>query len=124
MESALRPCRDTSLEKGVSMIAVGVSVHDRDREVGKLLDQALDVAYAVPRVYQGRPLLPRDEVGDDLLELAWLVEGVDFRGKLVDLEPGEGCLDLLKSLPRLAGQALIPFPGDDEVFSVLASHLG
>ena len=51
------------------------------------------------------------------MELARLIDGVDAVGELADLEPSVAGLDLPESLPGFAGEILVPFLGDDEVFT-------
>ena len=95
---------------------MGVCRDDCEGEICELVGEPLDIPHIISRIDEGSGFLADGEVGDHFLELARFVYGVDVVGEFVDLESGVADLDLPESLPGFAGEVLVPFLGDDEVF--------
>lgn len=76
------------------VVEVGVRVEHDDRKGSETPDDGADFADAEAGVEQEGALVAEDEIGEDLLILARLVEGVDAAGQLIDFEPAVGDVEL------------------------------
>lgn len=68
------------------VVAMGVSVHHDHRQLGEVSHHITDPADSHERIHQQSPARALDKVGDRLLKVVRLVDGVDSRADAVHLE--------------------------------------
>ena len=90
------------------MVEVGVGVHHHHRQAGELFHHLADVPHTQTGIHQQCLFTACDEVGDDLLEMPRLVDGIEIRLDPVDLEPVPGHRYPLQRRIGRPGQGIVP----------------
>ena len=62
-----------------------MGIHHNDRQAGELLHHLADIPHAESGIHQQGLFTAGDEIGDDLLEMPGLINGIQIRLNPVDL---------------------------------------
>lgn len=98
------------IKQGIAadVIEVGMGIHHNDRQAGELLHHLADIPHAESGIHQQGLFTAGDEIGDDLLEMPGLTDGIQIRLNPVDLKPVLCHRDPFQRRVRRTGQGIVP----------------